>query len=191
MGAVVSSSHIVSAALPLLPPQEEDSSPSSPAPVWGLSHMRQFCTTFSKVNPSHRLQLFTNCSSVGPPQGHKSCQQTCSSVGFPRGHSLLQAPPPAHGLQVNICSTVDLHGLQGDSLPHHGLLHGLQGISVLLPGPPPPPCSLLTLVSAALFLSRVLTPLFHCSFCCAGLLFFPLLKYVLTEVLLPLLMGSS
>jgi len=32
-----------------------------------------------------------------------------------------------HGLQVDICSTVDLHGLQGDSLPHHGLHHGLQG----------------------------------------------------------------
>ncbi|KAK4823599.1 hypothetical protein QYF61_003799 [Mycteria americana] len=32
-----------------------------------------------------------------------------------------------HGLQVGICSTMDLHGLQGDSLPHHGLYHGLQG----------------------------------------------------------------
>jgi len=32
-----------------------------------------------------------------------------------------------HGLQVDICSTVDLHELQEDSLPHHGLLHGLQG----------------------------------------------------------------
>ena len=25
----------------------------------------------------------TGCSSVGPPQGHKSCQQSCSSAGFP------------------------------------------------------------------------------------------------------------
>jgi len=39
-----------------------------------------------------------------------------------------------HGLQMDICSTVDLHGLQGDSLPHHGLLHGLQGsLEHLLP----------------------------------------------------------
>ena len=30
-----------------------------------------------------------------------------------------------HGLQVDICSIMDLHGLQGDSLPHHGLHHGL------------------------------------------------------------------
>jgi len=34
---------------------------------------------------------------------------------------------PFHRLQVEICSTVDLHGLQGDSLPHHGLHHELQG----------------------------------------------------------------
>ncbi|KAK4829526.1 hypothetical protein QYF61_005165 [Mycteria americana] len=32
-----------------------------------------------------------------------------------------------HGLQVDICSTINLHGLQGDSLPQHGLHHGLQG----------------------------------------------------------------
>ena len=32
-----------------------------------------------------------------------------------------------HGLQVDICSTMDLHGLQGHNLPHHGIYHGLQG----------------------------------------------------------------
>ena len=32
-----------------------------------------------------------------------------------------------HGLRVDVCSTVDLRGLQGDSLPHHGLHHRLQG----------------------------------------------------------------
>ncbi|KAK4821773.1 hypothetical protein QYF61_000834 [Mycteria americana] len=30
-------------------------------------------------------------------------------------------------LQVDICSTINLHGLQRDSLLHHGLHHGLQG----------------------------------------------------------------
>jgi len=30
-------------------------------------------------------------------------------------------------LQVNLCSTMDLDGLQGHSVPHHDLLHGLQG----------------------------------------------------------------
>ncbi|KAK4827032.1 hypothetical protein QYF61_013166 [Mycteria americana] len=32
-----------------------------------------------------------------------------------------------HGLQMDICSTINPHGLQGDSLPHHGLHQGLQG----------------------------------------------------------------
>jgi len=110
-------------------------SSSRPAPAWVPS---------TGHSPSG-----TGCSSVGPPQGHKPCQQTCSSVGSSlhrsagRARSLLQhgAPhgvtasfghPPAemwgpfHGLQVDICSTVDLHGLQGNNLPHHGLHHKLQ-----------------------------------------------------------------
>jgi len=60
MGAAVSSSHVVSAA--------PSSSHSAPAPAWGPSHGRQ---------PS------MNCSSMCPPQGHKSCQQTCSSKPAP------------------------------------------------------------------------------------------------------------
>ncbi|KAK4821752.1 hypothetical protein QYF61_000813 [Mycteria americana] len=87
---------------------------------------------------------------MGPPRGHKSCQQTCSSVGSSLSmvYRFCQEPAPAwashgvtasfrcihllwcgvlHGLQVDICSTMDLHGLQGDSLPHHGLNHWLQG----------------------------------------------------------------
>jgi len=46
----------------------------------------------------------------------------CSSMGFPRGYSLLRTST-CSGMGS---STVDLHGLQGDSLPYHGLLHGLQ-----------------------------------------------------------------
>ncbi|KAK4829708.1 hypothetical protein QYF61_006083 [Mycteria americana] len=83
-------------------------------------------------------------------QGHKSCQQTFSSMGSSLhgstgpDRSLLQCQLPTrvtasfghihllqhgvlHRLQVDICSTMDLHGLQGDSLPHHSLHHGLQG----------------------------------------------------------------
>ncbi|KAK4806603.1 hypothetical protein QYF61_013858 [Mycteria americana] len=39
---------------------------------------------------------------------------TCSGVGS------------STGCRRDICSTVDIHGLQGDSLLHHGLHHGLQ-----------------------------------------------------------------
>jgi len=43
------------------------------------------------------------------------------------GHPPAPAWGPFHGLQVEICSTVAFHGLQGDSLPHRGLHHELQG----------------------------------------------------------------
>jgi len=56
----------------------------------------------------------------------------CSSAGSPQvtasfRHPLALMWGPFHGLQVDMCSTVDLHGLQGDNLPHHGLQHELQG----------------------------------------------------------------
>jgi len=153
-------------SLPLLPPQVEDSSPSAPAPARGPSHGRQFSTNFSNASPSHRLQLFTNCPSVGPfPQGAVLQEQAApawvhtGSQALPANllrRGLLspqvrrswqepapaQAPygvtasfrhPPApawgpfHRLQVDICSTVDLHGLKGNNLPHRGLQHKLQG----------------------------------------------------------------
>jgi len=59
--------------------------------------------------------------------GQSSCQDPAPAralhmVTAPFGHiHLLWC-----GLQVEICSTVDLHGLQGDSLPHDGFHHGLQ-----------------------------------------------------------------
>ncbi|KAK4830930.1 hypothetical protein QYF61_014303, partial [Mycteria americana] len=138
--------------------------------TWGPSHRRQSSMNFSNVSPSHGLQFFMNCSSMGPPRCHKSCQQTCSgvgsslsvgpqvlpgacsSVGFPWGHSLLRTSTcssvgSSTGCRVDICSTVNLHGLQGDSLPHHGLHHGLQGISALVPEAPPPPPSSLTVIA--------------------------------------------
>jgi len=121
---------------------------------------------FSNMSPSHRLQLFTNCPSMGPSRGVQSFRNRLLQCGSPTGsqaqpanllrHGFLsprvcrswqepapaQAPhgfsasfrhPPAplwspfQGVQVDICSTMDLHGLQGDNLPHHGLHHELQG----------------------------------------------------------------
>ena len=42
------------------------------------------------------------------------------------GHVHLLWRGVLYGLQVEICSTTNLHGLQGHSLPHHGLHHRLQ-----------------------------------------------------------------
>jgi len=147
----------------------------------------------------------TGCSSVGPPWGHKSCQQTCFSVGCSLcgstgpGRSLLQhrfsvvSQPPSgihllqcwvlHGLQVDLCSTVDLQGLQGHSLSHHGLLHGPQGNL----------CSGAWSTSSPSFFTnlgvcRVISLMYsHSSLLLQ--FFFPFLKYIITDMLPPSLMG--
>ena len=102
-------------------------------------------------------------------------------------HPPAPAWGPFHRLQVEICSTMDLHGLQRDNLPHHGSSsRAAREDSLLWPLEHllPPPSSL-TLVSAELFLLHCLTPLsslmFHHSF------FLPLLKSLITEAL-PLLL---
>ena len=206
-------------SLPLHPLQGQHSSHSSPAPARSPSHRRQSSTNFSNgVLPMGCRSSQTapawvpstacspsgaDCSSVGPPRGHKSCQKTCSVGSSLHGstgpaRNLLQwglptgSQPPSgihlfrhgvlHGLQVDICSTVDLHELQGDSLPHHGLPHGLQGNL----------CSGTWSISSSSFFTdlgvcRVVSLTFQSSLCCR----FPLLKSVLPEALPPLLMGSA
>ena len=133
-----------------LSPQTQDSSHSSPDPECGTSHRGQFSTNLSNVNPSHREQSFRNrVLQRGSPMGsqalpanvlqhgllsprvHRSWQEPAPARGSPRCHSLLQMHyllrrGILHRLQVDICSTVDLCGLQRDNLPHHGLLCGLQ-----------------------------------------------------------------
>ena len=106
---------------------------SSVGPSQGL----QFFMNFSNVGPSQGLQFFTNCSTMGPFPGLQSFRHRLLQCGSSAGsqvllENLLQrgvptgSQPPSgihllqhgvlHGLQVDICSTVDLHGLQGDSL---------------------------------------------------------------------------
>jgi len=147
-----------------------------------------------------------DCSSVGPLWGHRSCQRTCSSVGLlSAGHSSCQESAPVwalhglqlpsglisllwrgvlHRLQVDICSTMDLCGLQGNNLHHHGLRHRLQGnlcsrrcLKHLLP----------------LGVCRVVSLTFsHSSLPDAAVqLFLPFLKYLITEVLPTSLIGST
>ena len=64
------------------------------------------------------------------PRGHRPCQEPAPAGASHRatasfGHIRLLRPGLLHGLQVDICSTVDLCGLQGDlwaalTLPSHG-----------------------------------------------------------------------
>jgi len=57
----------------------------------------------------------------------------CRSWQAPHGVTASFRPPPApawgpfQGLHMDTCSSMDLHGLQQDHLPHHGLHHALQG----------------------------------------------------------------
>jgi len=120
-------------SLLFFPPHQEDSSHSSPFPAWGPSHGRQSSMNLPKVSPSRRVQFFRNTLlQHGSPKGSQVLpanlfQHRLPLVSQPLLDIHLLWCGVLHGLQVEICSTMDLHGLQGHSLPHHGLFHGLQG----------------------------------------------------------------
>jgi len=157
MGVAVRSSHLVfsapssslSSPVPAWGPSHRRQSSTNFSNI-DPSHGPQLFMNCSNMVPSTGCSPSgADCSSVGPLCSHKSCQQTCSSVGSSLhgstcpGRSLLEhglstGPQPPlgiyllqhgvlHGLQVHICSLLDLHGLQGYSLPHRGLHHRLQG----------------------------------------------------------------
>jgi len=121
------------------------------------------------------------------PQVSRSCQEPAPAWALHRvtaffGCIHLLQRQVLHGLQVEICSTMDLHGLQGYSLPHHGLLHGLQENL----------CSGVWSTSSPSFtdagVCRVAS--LTLSHCCLHLqlpgFLFPLLKDVIPEMLPPL-----
>jgi len=84
---------------------------------WGAVLQEQAapaCVPHRVTSPTSKPALTWTSLSMGP----QVLAGACSSAGSPWG--------PFQGLQVEICSTVDLHGLQGDNLPHHGLQHELQ-----------------------------------------------------------------
>lgn len=73
-----------------------------------------------------------------------------------------------------------------EELPHHGLHHRLQGIPSLAPGAPPCP---LTLGTAELFPSHILTPLFSEHYYPHAVTFFSIHRYMITVVFLPSFLG--
>jgi len=119
-------------AAPAWVPHEVTSPASKPAPAWAPPHWS--CQKPAPAWASHGVTTSFGhppAPAWGPPQ----------AAG---GYLLNRGPPWA----------------SGNSLPHHGLLHGCRGISAPALGTPPPPPSSLTLVSAELFLSHLLTPLY-------------------------------
>jgi len=115
-----------------------------------LSHELKFITNCCSVSLSHGVQSFRNrMLQRGSPTGSQVLPENLLHYGLLSLHgstgparSLLQRgllmgsqlPSGNHllrrvvllGLLVDTSSTVDLHGLQGHSLPHHGLHHRLQ-----------------------------------------------------------------
>lgn len=80
-------------------------------------------TDFSNTGPSHRLQFFKNCSSMGPPlQEVQSFRNKLLQHGGSMDCSFLQGificsnVGSLKSCSVNICFTMILHGLQGDNL---------------------------------------------------------------------------
>ncbi len=108
-------------SLLLLPPQGEDSSHSSHAPAWGLSHRRQSSTNSSNMSSSHRPQFFTNCCSVGPFYRVQSFRNGLLQHGFLKGHKSCQVSAPVWAFQRVTASFRHIH------LLHCAVLHGLQG----------------------------------------------------------------
>jgi len=127
------------------------------------------------------------------PRVHRSWQEPAPVRAYRRVTASFRHPPalawcPFHGLQVEICSTMDLHGLQRHSLPHQGLLHGLQGNL----------CSGVWSTSCPSFFTdlgvcRVVFLTLSHSFLSTAVpqQVFPLLKYLIIEALPPSLTGLA
>jgi len=197
--------------MPLLPPQGEDSSSSASCSSVGSlpweTLLRELLQhgSFPQTAALHELLQHgsfprvlsmgcspsgTGCSSVGP---HRATGP--ASKPAPRGHSLLRASPcsgvgPSPGCRWVSAPAWASMGCRGTACLTMGCSRGCRGTSALVPGAPPAPPSALTVGSAGLLLSHVPTPLSCCKCHYAGF-FFPLLSYIIPEVLPSWLMGLA
>jgi len=148
---------------------------------------------------------------VGPPWGHKPCQQTCSGVGSslhrsagpgrnllqhglpmgsqpPSGIHLLQHGVPSMGYSWISAPPWTSMGCRGTTCLTTVFSTGCRGTSALVPGAPPPP-SFFTDLGVCRVVSLTSS---HSSIPAAVVQQpFPLLKYVMPEALPPSLMGSA
>lgn len=124
---------------------------------------------FSTMSSSHRLQFFINCSSVDLFHRVQSCRNrfqcrvTSCSTAFPWGHSLPQAST-CPGMELSTSGSLLCHGLSwaagGQFCLTVVFITDHRGIYALVPGASPALPSLLALVSAGMFLSHTIIPLF-------------------------------
>jgi len=142
-------------AAPAWVPHGVMSPASKPAPVWAPVSMGP------QVLPGA-------CSNMGSPWGHSLLQaSTCSGVGSSAGCRWISAPPwTSMGCRGAACLTMVVST-------------GCRRTFAPVLGAPPPPPSSLTLVSAGLFLSSILTPLFILLQVLHSVFPPPLLKYVI------------
>jgi len=145
----------------------------------------------SQVLPANLLQcgLFSPC--VHRPCWEPAQVQNSHGVTASFGciHLLCRGVFP--GLQVKICSITDLHGLQGHSLPHHGLQHGLQGNLCSGAWSTSSPSFIdLAVCRVVSLISSVFSLLSPDAVAVAQKLF-PLLKYVIPWALPPSLIGLA
>jgi len=96
-----------------------------------------------------------------------------------------------HRLQVDICSTMDLHGLQRDSLPHHGLHHELQGKDLCFSISSTSSPSFFTDLAVCRVASFTSSHSSLLTVISAQFFFLLLLNYVITEALPPSLIGLA
>jgi len=101
-------------------------SPPRTAPEWVPCGVQLFRNRLLQSGcPTGSQALSANLLRCGllSPWGHRSWQEPAPVQGLHGVTASFGHPPaltwgPFHGLQVEICSAVDLHGLQGDNLHH-------------------------------------------------------------------------
>jgi len=122
VGVAVSSQHFISAA--------PSSSHSSLASVWGPTHGVLQHRLLQHRSLPRGAVLQEQTAPVWVPHRVLSANLLQCGLLSAQVHSSCQDPAPAralHGLQLDLCSAVDLHGLQGIDLRYHGLILGLLG----------------------------------------------------------------
>ena len=136
---------------------------SNVGPFHGVQSLRNQllqcgCPEVSQVLPANPLWVGSSPWATVPAQSLLLHRLSASVL---QGISTCSGVGSSMGCRLDIYSTADFHGLQGDNLCHHRLLHGLQVKLCSWTCSTSSPPSSLTLVPAELFFSHIHTPASH------------------------------